>query len=162
MPRECCDGFVESRSRARREQSRPLEIACRPGSPIPTLELLTGKALGGESAQQSASRRSGTACGRATTKVEPFKLPCRQADSKGRPSRLIDDVLDVSRIISGKLALNLGPVSLAEASRTRSRPSRRRLRPSAFASSPKWTRPLRSPLTVTGCNRSYGTYCRTP
>ena len=61
-------------------------------------------------------------------------------------TQLIADILDVSRIIAGKLRLELRPVDLADVVRPRSTPCGRRPRPRGSASTACWI-PAAGPLT---------------
>ena len=79
-------------------------------------------------------------------------------------SQLIEDLLDISRVISGKLRLDLRAVDLpaGRAGGRAHRAARRRTR-KACGSRACWTRGrARSRATRTGCVRSCGTCCPTP
>ena len=70
-------------------------------------------------------------------------------------ARLVEDLLDVSRILAGELALERRPVDLAPSSRPRSVPPDPPPRPAASTSSPGSTPPQRgSPETETDWSRS--------
>ena len=78
-------------------------------------------------------------------------------------TQIVEDVLDVSRIVSGKIRLNVQTVDFPAIVRTRRRcRSRWPPRPRASASRPCWIRrPGRSPATPSGCSRCCGICCRT-
>ena len=77
-------------------------------------------------------------------------------------AQLIEDILDVSRIITGKLRLELSPSTCARswtAPSTRCGPPRRRRRSRSIGASARCRRT--SPATPTACSRWCGTCCRT-
>ena len=90
---------------------------------------------------------------------------CRSSHATPRRlKQIIDDVLDVSRITSGKLRLNVQPVELGDIVRN----AVATMQPAADAKGvslqtdgrPRCRRRFRA--TPIGCSRSSGTCCRTP
>jgi signal transduction histidine kinase len=76
--------------------------------------------------------------------------------------QLIEDLLDMSRIISGKVRLNVQPVSLTPLVRNAWSRSATRPKPRAFNSRRRLIARSRCAAMKTACSRCSGTCCQTP